>query len=187
MFTQETLVHWMYGAFFATVGVLALLAENDRRTSLRLAWPGLVVVAAILLFLDPWLFHGYRGGVRGAAAEVENVQRWQLAGAMLLVGALELLAVRGKLPPKAAGLAWLVALPAAVLLHLHAQPGGGAELAVVLFQHRLMAIALLALGVSGVLAGFKPTPWLRVRNVAILILAGLLLAFTDVPGAHLGH
>jgi len=80
------------------------------------------------------------------------------------------------------------------LLHFHAQLGGGAELAVVLLQHRFMSITLIVLGVPGVLGGFRPTPWLKVRNVSILVLAGLLPVFTSLgrtwstrlPGGNTG-
>ena len=163
MLTQEAVVHWMYGAFLALAGIVALAVERTDHPSRVARWalPVLFIVASVLLFLDPWVFHGYRGGISGAAAQVENVQHWQLAAMLLLVGALEALRVGGKIAPTLAGWGWLVALPAAALLYVHRQAGMGAEEALVLLQHRLAAVTLIAVGTSGVLAGYRPRPWLH--------------------------
>ena len=177
--------HWIFGGIVAALGLVLVLGEMSvvRASWIRFALPVGLLGAGAMAAGDP-LFHGSNSNSNPA----ETAQHIAFGIGMLAVGVVELQRARGRL----GAVGWALALPVGLVavgiaLLRHAQHEAAAPPMVLIVQHRLQGIALIAAGVAkaaaelrGERAGSIRGAWL----VALIIFGFEFLVYTESGGTH---
>lgn len=181
--------HWIFGGLVAALGIVLFGAElsPSRKASIRFALPVGLIAGGAMVAADP-LFHGSAS----KANPTETAQHIAFGVGMLLVGFIELQCARQRLTT----VVWSLALPAflvvvGIAFLRHAQHEAAAPPLVLIVQHRLHGIALIAAGVTRAAAeirGERATPIRGAWLVAVVIFGVEFLVYTesDAGGGHGG-
>lgn len=183
MSVDPVVVHQIFGALVA-VFALALLAHETELYRFRAAAylpAAALVVLGLLLFADPWLFHGGDFGMEGHQHTVQGL-------VAIAAGGLE--AYRAMRAPEHRVLGLVIPALLAVfgiVFLQHAQHGGGDELLQTV-QHRIMGTTFLlgALVKSAAVLKLGRGNWAQVGWLIVLLAIALQLILY-VEGGTAAH
>lgn len=189
----SNLAHWIEGAMFAVVALLALLQALGYAQSrgVRYVWPGLILVAGVFLPAFILLQRGISGiGTTWGLVIRDPQQREHFAMAVLLLtaGFAEVL-LRTK---KSRAAVWKFVSPMAlamigVMFFVHTEYGTPDAIAEAARKHVYMGLAIFLAGLFKIAEilwrgrfGWLAFPWIAMLLVAAL----LLLTYREPAGAY---
>ncbi len=189
----STYAHWVIGYIFLAVFIFALLESLGvlKSEKSRYIWPAFASLAGI--FLVPYLLLHHGLDKVGATLQVfrNDAQQMQhlIMGILILIASgIELLHRANKLPAKAFGLAFPIALVIIGLMFLfHPQHGSHEAMMQSMRYHTWLGSVIILTGLlrgTEVLAGVKQ-PWLRYAwLVPLLITSMMLITYSEPEGAY---
>ena len=186
----SNLAHWIEGAFFAVVVIIAFVQTTGiyRANWLKFAWPSLILLAGLFLPIFSYSHHWNEMGLAWKATIMDAQQRqhFYIAIIAIIAGAMELYSLKAyKLWPK-------MAFPAAFLIIgllfiTHEQHGTSEAVMRAAAIHQYIGISLILASV------FRAAEiWTKGRlklaaylwMLFLLIASGLLISYREPEGAY---